>query len=105
MLRKAIAVAMLCLTLLFCGLDTSAVGAPAESETALHALVQGHQTGVRGDLAELVAAAFVALVSLVLVLTPPVRSRLLAWIVAADDAEPPIGWFTSHAERGPPSLA
>lgn len=105
MLRKVIAVAMLCLTLLFCGLDTSAVGAPAESETALHALIQSHQTGARGDLDDLAGAAFVALVSLVLILTPPVRSRRIAWIVAADDVRPPVGWLTSHAERGPPSRA
>lgn len=104
MLRKTIAVAVLCLTLLLCGLDTSAVGAPAESETALHALVHRHDTGARGNLDVLAAATFVALVSLVLVIAPRAGRRTLAWTMA-DDARPSVGWFTSHAERGPPSLA
>jgi hypothetical protein len=105
MLRKAIALAMLCLTLLLCGLDTSAVGAPAESDTALHAVVHGHDSGVRGHVDDLAAAAFVALVSLVLVMAPQMGRRSVGRMSLAEDAMPVVGWFTSHAERGPPALA
>ena len=104
MLRKAMAIALLCLTLLLCGLDTSAVGAPAESDTALHALVHGHDAGARGST-ELLAAAFVAVVLLVLVTTPPNGRRTVGRMMAVDDAEPPAAWFTSLAERGPPSFS
>lgn len=104
MLRKAMAVAVLCLTLLLCGLDTSAVGAPAESDTALHAVVHGHDAAARGG-AEMLAAAFIALVSLVLVITPQIGCRALGRTTARDDAEPSVAWFRSLAERGPPSLA
>jgi hypothetical protein len=104
MLRKAIAVAMLCLTLLLCGLDTSAVGAPAEAETALHALVHGENAGARGDLDDLAAVAFVASVALFLVMRPPAGQRPFSWTVVRQDVRDAAGWRAS-AERGPPSLA
>lgn len=105
MLRKAIAVAMLCLTLLLCGLDTSAVGAPAEAETVLHALVHGPSAGARGDLDDLAAAAFVALVALLLVMRPPAGQRPFSWTLIRHDVKDAAGWRTSSAERGPPALA
>ena len=103
MVRRALAVALLCLTLLFCGLDTSAVGHPAEGETALHALNLKHETAPAAS-ALLAAAVFVA-------------AAVAAWQVAAptvgvvrrrsvDHVSPlATGWCAHALTRGPPARA
>jgi hypothetical protein len=104
--RKTFAVAVLALSLLFCGLDSSAVGAPAEPETALHALVRSPDAGARGDTVALLAAAFVALAAIVTLVVPDTGRRIVSrWTYAAEAGPPPIGWLSAHAERGPPTFA
>ena len=106
MLRKIVAVSLLALSLLFCGLDSSEVGAPAEPETALHALGHSPESGARGHTAQLLAAAFVALTALVALLISHAGPRVVSRRThAAEAGPPPRGWLASHAERGPPAFA
>lgn len=105
MVRKTFAVALLCLTLLFCGLDSSAVGHPAEPETALHAMVHGHHEGASTALMLLASATFVALAALVPMIERAARPSLFRRFVARTLGQPSVGWHTVHAKRGPPALA
>lgn len=103
-MRKACAVALLCLTLLFCGLDSSAVGHPAEPETALHAMVHGHDAGARGAIAQLAGAAFVALAAMVPLVARTAGSSTVRRLAIRSVGQPSDGWHTNVATRGPPAL-
>jgi hypothetical protein len=104
MLRRTFAVALLCVTLLFCGLDTSAVGHPAEGETALHALTHRDDVGTSAAVAQLAAAAFVALGAIAL-LTFSQASLVLRRTPDELAAELTTGWRTPGITRGPPARA
>ena len=105
MVRKTVAAALLCLTLLFCGLDSSAVGHPAEPETALHAMVHGHDAGARGAVVQLAGAAFVALAALLPLVERSARPSAFRRFVTRTLGQPSVGWRTVFAKRGPPALA
>lgn len=105
MARKTFALALLCLTLLFCGLDSSAVGHPADPETALHAMVHGHDAGARGAVLQAAAAAFVALAALLPLVERTGRPSAVRRFVTRTVGQPSVGWHTVFAKRGPPALA
>jgi hypothetical protein len=105
MVRKTFAVALLCLTLLFCGLDSSPVGHPAEAETALHALSHRHDSGTDAATTLLAAAALVALgcVALVTASRPsPIQRRRTPTETVAKLTD---GWIRRGITRGPPARA
>lgn len=103
MVRRTLALALLSLTLLFCGLDSSAVGQPADPETALHAMVRGHDDGALGAVVQAAAAAFVALTLVLPLVERTGRPATVRRFVIGIVRQPSIGWRAVLAKRGPPA--
>jgi hypothetical protein len=103
--RKFIAVALLLMAPLLCGVDTSPIGAPAESAGAMHALAHRDEAGVPGDLTLLAAAAFVTIALLVGLTSPQASPPRRGRLATAAMAPLAVGWRGRPPRRGPPVLA